>query len=53
VGICQAGGVKIEQIPTPTGLCGELLEALNFTLPDKIFSKKVNVSTKTKTRKRR
>jgi len=53
VGICQAGGVKIEQIPTPTGLCGELLDALNFTLPDKIVSKKVNVSTKTKTRKRR
>jgi len=52
VGICEAGGVKIEQIPTPTGLCGELLKALNFTLPDKIVSSNINVSTKMKTRKR-
>lgn len=52
VKLCHAGGVKIEQIPAATGLCGELLEAINYSLPEKIVSKNVNVSTKVKTRKR-
>ncbi len=52
VAVCEAGGIKIEQIPTPTGLCGELLETLDFTLPSKIVRSNVNVSTKVKTRKR-
>lgn len=53
VGVCVAGGIKIEQVPTPAGLCKELLEAIGFTLPAKIVSNNVNVSTKVKMRKRR
>jgi transposase len=45
-------GIKIEQIPKPTGLSKDLLEALNFTLPNQIVRSNVNVSTKVKTRKR-
>lgn len=52
VAVCEAGGIKIERIPTPAGLCGELLEAIDFTLPSKIVRSNVNASTKVKTRKR-
>lgn len=48
-----AGDIKIEQIPTPKGLCKKLLDALKFTLPTKIIRSKLNVSTKAKTRKQR
>lgn len=47
-----AGKVEIERIPTATGLCGELLKALNIELPEVIVRSKLNVSTKVKTRKR-
>lgn len=48
-----AGDIKIEQIPTPKGLCKKLLDALKFTLPTKIIRSKLNVSTKAKIRKQR
>lgn len=48
-----AGGIKIERIPKPKGLCEKLLDALKFTLPTKIIRSKLNVSTKVKTRKQR
>jgi len=52
VEMCQANGVAIERVPAPQGLCGKLLDALKLSLPDKIFRRKLKVSTKTKTRKR-
>jgi transposase len=52
VQICQADGITIEQIPAPQGLCARLLDALEYSLPEKIISRKLKVSTKTKTRKR-
>jgi transposase len=47
-----AGKVEIERVPTATGLCSELLEALNVELPEVIVRSTLNVSTKVKTRKR-
>jgi len=52
VELYQADGVAIERIPAPQGLCGKLLDALKYSLPDKIIRRKLNVSTKIKTRKR-
>ena len=50
---CQADGLTIERIPTPTGLSAKLLDALNYSLPEKIVRKNLKVSTKKKTRNKR
>jgi len=52
VEMCQAGGVAVERIPAPQGLCGKLLDALKYSLPAKIVRRTLKVSTKIKTRKR-
>ena len=52
VEMCRVNGVAVERIPAPQGLCSQLLDALKFSLPEKIVRRKLKVSTKIKTRKR-